>query len=211
MSLGNSSKTMAANNRAVAGDSGAADGTMLVLEAASGGQLMVPGGRFLLTADYARQGDDLVLTGKDGTQVLIRNFFSVENPPVLVNETGMEVGPELAARLAGPESPGQYAQAAPGGAGKPIGEVTQLDGQITVTRTDGTQVVLNLGDKVFQGDVVETGDGTTVSITFIDDTRFRLGQQRPHDPERARLQPGRRREQHGGVRPPGHLHFREAA
>ncbi|MDJ0951533.1 MAG: Calx-beta domain-containing protein, partial [Alphaproteobacteria bacterium] len=175
MSLSREPAAEAVRQGSIVKESGSAGGP-IVLEAASGESLLVPGGRFLLTAEYARQGDDLVLTGKDGQVVLIRDFFALEEPPVLVNETGMQVLPELAARLAGPENPGVYAQAAPAGAGNPIGQVSQLKGEATATRADGTQVTLAKGDPVFEGDVIETGGDSVVAVVFVDDTRFNMSE-----------------------------------
>jgi hypothetical protein len=57
-----------------------------------------------------------------------------------------------------------------------IGQVDTADGEVLVTRTDGTQEMLTDGDPVFQGDVLETGEGSAVGILFIDDTTFSLGE-----------------------------------
>ena len=80
-----------------------------VLDAQGATELVVPGGHMLLLADYAREGPDLMLTGTDGAQVVIQDFFAQTSPPDLMTEGGAKVSPELAARLAGPEAPGEYA------------------------------------------------------------------------------------------------------
>ena len=43
-------------------------------------------------------------------------------------------------------------------------------------RADGTRVELEVGDPVFQGDVIETGSGA-IGITFADDSVFSLAEQ----------------------------------
>ena len=160
-------------------DVGAAVGTdgqafSAVLDANSAETLVVPGGDFLLTADYVREGPDLLLISPDGTQVLIRDFFSGDAAPDLFTEFGARITGALAETLAGPEFPGQYAQAAPGEI-QPIGQIEVAEGDVFATRADGTRVALGVGDSVFQGDVLETSGNGTVGLVFVDDTTFSLG------------------------------------
>ena len=75
--------------------------------------LLVRGGDFLLTAECSREGSDLLLVGSDGTSVLIQDYFALEVPPALVTEGGAMVPPDPAARLAGPQAPGQYVETEP--------------------------------------------------------------------------------------------------
>ena len=91
---------------------------VLVLDAGSGlATLTVPGGGFLLTADYVRLGPDLLLVGSDGRQVLIRDYFTLgADAPDLVTEGGARIAAKLAGGLAGPVAPGEFAQAAAGAA-----------------------------------------------------------------------------------------------
>ena len=65
----------------------------------------------------------------------------------------------------------------PAGAAEPakvIGHVTKLTGGATAIR-NGVAVVLNQGDNVNKGDVVQSGSDSTLGITFIDGTVFGLG------------------------------------
>ncbi|MFQ5494592.1 MAG: FecR domain-containing protein, partial [Phycisphaerae bacterium] len=146
------------------------------IDVGAGGTVVIPGGDFLLLAQYSRDGADLVLTGPNGSVVVVRGFFALETPPTLATGDGAQIGPDLAARLAGPASPGQYAQAAPGGAGQAIGEVTAAEGAVTALRTDGTRVQLAEGDPVFEGDVLQTGADASVKVLFADGTQFALGE-----------------------------------
>ena len=57
-----------------------------------------------------------------------------------------------------------------------IGKVEELSGQVTVTRADGTDVVLSKGAAIYQGDAIETGAGAAVGIIFVDSTTFSLGE-----------------------------------
>ena len=81
----------------------------LVLQASPGTSLVVPGDAWLLKADFTPQGSDLLLTGPDGSRVLIRDFFSLDSPPDLMTDAGGVISAELATKLAGPTAPGQFA------------------------------------------------------------------------------------------------------
>ena len=152
-----------------------------VLTAESGSLLTVPGDAWLLKADFSPQGSDLLLTGPDGAQVLIHDFFSVDTPPDLMTDSGAMIPAELAIKLAGPSAPGQFALLQNGPfaelaqAAESIGRVEATDGIVEVVRIDGTRETLAKGDDIFQGDTLVTGKGAAVGITFVDDTTFSLG------------------------------------
>lgn len=72
-----------------------------------GGVVEIPFGGFLFDAEYARDGNHLVLTDTFGPDVILENFFSADTLPTLVNEQGAGIDGRLAAKLAGP---GQIAE-----------------------------------------------------------------------------------------------------
>src|SRR3990167_4355632 len=113
---------------AVARVRGAQGALVSVLDARNGGPLVVPHGDLLVVAGYHRQGPDLRLDGPDGETVLVRDFFAVEHPPLLVSAGGARIAPELAIRLAGPVAPGQVAQAGAAPPPAPIGTVETAAG-----------------------------------------------------------------------------------
>jgi len=118
-----------------------------------------------------------VLTSPDGEQVVVRGFFAAETPPKLTLPEGAEFSGSLAAKLAGPQAPAQYAQAGPDAAvTQPIGTVENLVGAVTVTRADGTQAELEIGDPVFQGDILESGEDGAIGIVFADETSFSMAE-----------------------------------
>ena len=121
----------------------------------------------LFTADFKRKGSDLVLTGDDGHMILVTDYFRHEKQPDLVSPEGALLSASLVELLAGSATPGQYAQdaqAAAPAAQQPIGRVETVSGSATVTR-NGVAVDLNVGDLVFQGDVVQTrSDSTSGSV-----------------------------------------------
>src|SRR6202008_4020349 len=55
-----------------------------------------------------------------------------------------------------------------------IGHVTKLPGPATAIR-NGVSIILNQGDNVNKGDVVQSGSGSTLGITFVDGSVFGLG------------------------------------
>ncbi len=166
--------------RALDGDDSAVSAVrVLDASATQDGAVAVDDTALLIHGDYSRAGTDLMIEGADGAVVVIRDFFLTDTPPALQAANGtVQIGGDLAARLAGPLAPGQVAQA--GGpqlaqAAEPIGSITKADGTVTVTRADGTQEQVSVGDPVYQGDVVETASGSAVGITFVDDSAFSLG------------------------------------
>jgi hypothetical protein len=133
----------------------------------------IPDAHLLFTADFKRKGSDLVLTGDDGHKILVPDYFRHEKQPDLVSPEGALLSASLVELLSGSATPGQYAQAAAPAAQQPIGRVETVSGTATVTR-NGVAVDLNVGDLVFQGDVVQTRSDSTLGIGFADGSAFSL-------------------------------------
>ncbi len=55
-----------------------------------------------------------------------------------------------------------------------VGTVAILSGNVVATHADGTRSVLGVGSPVLDGDVIETGSGSAVSIRFLDDTSLAM-------------------------------------
>jgi hypothetical protein len=147
----------------------------LVLHAVPGVPLVVPGGAFLLHADFNRSGEDLILIGPGGKEVVIEGYFSSDSPPDLMTAGGAMLNADLVVKLVGPLAPGQYAQAGPAGAvAEAIGKVDTVEGTVEAIRADGTKVTLTKGDAIFQGDTLLTGETGAVGVTFADSTTFSL-------------------------------------
>ena len=146
-----------------------------VVNAAGQSEIVVPGHDFIVNAEYHRAGHDLVLTDH-GREVVIRGFFDGPNPPALLSGEGARIPGALAEKLAGPQAPGQYAQAGPAQSAQPIGRVRSVDGQVTIQHPDGTRFACAPGTAILQGDVVQTGAGSSLGIVFVDKTTFALGE-----------------------------------
>nr|WP_249167517.1 VCBS domain-containing protein [Bradyrhizobium elkanii] len=134
------------------------------------GAIIVDDGQLLFTGDFKRTGLDLVIA-KDDRELVLHDYFKGEKR-ALASPDGAHLTGDLVSALTGYT---QYAQA--GGAAEPakvIGHVTKLTGNATAMR-NGVAIVLNQGDNVNKGDVVQSGGDSTLGITFIDGTVFGLG------------------------------------
>ncbi|MGY3532059.1 VCBS domain-containing protein [Bradyrhizobium sp. USDA 4452] len=135
------------------------------------GAITVDDGQLLFTGDFKRTGLDLVIS-KDDRELVLHDYFKGEKRAALASPEGAHLTGDLVNALTGYT---QYAQA--GGAVEPakvIGHVTKLVGSATAIR-NGVSIVLNQGDNVNKGDVVQSGSDSTLGITFIDGTVFGLG------------------------------------
>ena len=148
----------------------------IFLEIKEGSQVIVPDASALLKGSYSRQGPDLLISGDNGEQIYIIGFFSEPNPPDLYTENGARISAELATKLAGSATPGQYAQLGPSASPQPIGSVKALSGEVNVTRSDGTNIKLGANDPIFQGDVIQTSADGTVGLIFNDNTTISLSE-----------------------------------
>ena len=148
-----------------------------VLEAAGVERLTLGSDPWFLRAEFEREGSDLHLTGPEGQELIVRDFFDQNPPPDITTTEGVVLKGSVVTQLAGPLAPGQYAQAAPSGSTESIGRVETASGSVNATRVDGTEVTLSQGDAVFAGDVLETGVDGTIGIVFADESVFSLGEE----------------------------------
>ena len=158
-------------------DSGGAE---TVLYADSSGTVLVPPSLDLGDAEFARHGADLLITAADGAKFLIRYYF--DQPVALATPDGGSFAADLVVGLTGPQAPGQYAQAnttvsdtSATAASAPIGRVTTVDGEVSVTRVDGTVVELAVDSLVFAGDVLVTSANSALGLVFNDQSIFSMG------------------------------------
>lgn len=136
--------------------------------------ISIPGGSWLLDAEFVRQGSDLLLLGEDGARILVRDYFAGDLSPPLVTDTGKEIVGDLAARLAGPRAAG-YAQAGATSALVAVGKVGTVTGQAEARHPDGSRTILRQGDPIHQGDVLQTVADGRVGLVFDDGSTFALG------------------------------------
>jgi VCBS repeat-containing protein len=88
---------------------------------------------------------------------------------------GATLSADLVTHLAGPDAPGQYAQAgAPAGA-QVIGKCERVGGGASVQHANGVVEDLKGGDVILKGDVVMTSDGSSAVLSLMDGTVFNMG------------------------------------
>jgi hypothetical protein len=128
----------------------ASDGTTapILIHPADGGPVSIPEAALLFGADFQRDRGDLVLRNEGTPDIRIVDYFDGA-PADLQSPEGAVIRGGTVALLAGPEAPGQYAQAGVRTQGDPIGQVESLTGDATVQRADGTVETLGPGSKVF--------------------------------------------------------------
>jgi fibronectin-binding autotransporter adhesin len=132
--------------------------------------IIVPDAHLLFGADFKRSGVDLVLSNDDH-ELVLHDYFKGEKRAALASPDGAHLTGDIVNALTGQVD---YAQAGGGaGAAKIIGHVSKLAGSATCIR-NGVSIILNNGDDVQKGDVVQSGSDSTVGITFIDGTVFGL-------------------------------------
>ena len=134
------------------------------------GAIVVPDTQLLFNGEYKRSGVDLILS-RDHHELVLQDYFKGEKHAALASPEGAYLTGDIVNALTGHV---EYAQA--GGAvaaATVIGHVTKITGSATAIR-NGVSVILNNGDNVEKGDVVQAGSDSTLGITFIDGTVFGL-------------------------------------
>src|SRR3979490_1409110 len=130
--------------------------------------IIIPDAHLLFTGDFKRAGVDLVVSG-DGHEIVLHEYFKGEKRAALSSPDGAHLTGDIVDALTGHT---QFAQAnGSASAGKVIGHVTKLVGTAAAVR-NGVSIILNNGDNVEKGDVVQSGADSRLGITFIDGTGF---------------------------------------
>ncbi len=174
------------------------------IDGAQSGDVNIPEDLSVADADFTFEGGDLVMSFPDGTTITVEGYQDNPNPPNLVSSDGAEVGSDVVSAMAGPADGGApageggfgfmpteeaeaiQAQEASGNIadnpdvisgtdGEPIGNIESLEGEVFAIRADGERVRLELGDQVFQGDILESGDDGKVGVLLADETTFAMG------------------------------------
>ncbi len=137
---------------------------------APAGAIIVPDAHLLFTGDFKRAGVDLILSG-DGRELVLHDYFKGEKRAALASSDGAHLTGDIVNALTGHTQLAQ-ADGSPSVA-QVIGHVTKLVGTATAIR-NGVSIILNSGDNVNKGDVVQSGSDSTLGITFIDGSVFGL-------------------------------------
>ncbi|MES2028958.1 MAG: FecR domain-containing protein, partial [Pseudomonadota bacterium] len=125
----------------------------------------------LFSGDYKRSGLDLVLS-KDGHEHVVSDYFKGSLRAALSSPDGAQLSGDLVTALVGEVQLAQLGGGA-NAAAQVIGTVSKLSGSATAIR-NGVSVMLNVGDQVQKGDVVQAGGDSSLTLTFVDGTVFGL-------------------------------------
>ena len=144
------------------------DGTTVTVE----GYADNPNPPTLMSADGAQVGSDVISALADAGA-------ATGGDAPAAGEGGFGfIQPEQAEAIQAAEASGNIAEnpnIISGTDGEPIGNVESLQGEVYAIRVDGTRVRLELGDQVFQGDILESGPQGNVGILLADETTFAMG------------------------------------
>ncbi|WP_128927175.1 Ig-like domain-containing protein [Bradyrhizobium guangxiense] len=128
--------------------------------------------RLLFSGDYQRIGSDLIISDQL-SRVVVPDYFKAHGHtrPLLVSPEGAPLPADFVDALTGYTA---YAQAgAQSAAGKVVGHVIKMTGSASIVR-NGVTIVANVGDVVYQGDVVQTGSNSTIGLVLDDGSAFNL-------------------------------------
>jgi VCBS repeat-containing protein len=137
----------------------------------AGSAIVVQDANLLFSGDYKRSGVDLVLS-KDGHEHVVSDYFKGSLRAALSSPDGAQLSGDLVTALVGEVQVAQLGGGATAAA-QVIGTVSKLAGSATAIR-NGVSVMLNVGDQVQKGDVVQAGADSSLTMTFIDGTVFGL-------------------------------------
>ncbi len=129
------------------------------LQAAAGGNYVLPAG-FASGAIHAlRAGNDLLLFAAGTGTVRIENFFDAEDRPRIVDSAGENLSPEL---FSAPDSTI--------GALPAVGVVDDAIGDVTVVRGESGALPLTSNMSLVEGDVISTAGSSSIQIALSDGT-----------------------------------------
>lgn len=132
----------------------------------------VPDAHLLFSGDYQRIGSDLIISDQL-SRVVVPDYFKAlgHSRPFLVSPDGAPFPPDFVDALTGYTA---YAQAgAQSAAGKVVGHIIKMTGSASIVR-NGVTIVANVGEVVYQSDVVQTGSNSTIGLVLDDGSTFNL-------------------------------------
>ena len=130
----------------------------------------IPDAHLLFSGDYSRSGADLVISDQ-AHRFVVPSYFAGDKRPMLVSPEGAPLDARLVDALTGHTT---YAQAGPLTSGaKVVGHVVKMTGSASIVR-NGVAIVVNIGDTLYQNDVVQTGSSSTLGMVLDDGSAFNL-------------------------------------
>lgn len=156
-----------------AGQAGSHEGQLTVIKVDGQTHIALPETDALGQGDLLRDGQDLILQSSDGREIVIEDYFSALTPPALSTTHGSLLTPDLVQSFIKAQTL-EYAAQDTANDASAVGNVREVSGEATVTRSDGSSEKIVLGTAIHQGDIVETTAGGSVNIVFIDESSFAI-------------------------------------
>tara|TARA_Y100000588_G_C14146056_1_gene878406 strand:- start:993 stop:1370 length:378 start_codon:yes stop_codon:yes gene_type:complete len=121
-------------------DSEHAQSEALVITSEGEDIISLPWASEALTADFLRNGPDLVIVSESGDKILVEDYFLNLQLKDIYTAGGAKLSGNVIYHLSGNPYPGAYAQSgdSTSGAGQPIGVITLVQGIVRIKRSDGT-------------------------------------------------------------------------
>jgi hypothetical protein len=120
------------------------------------GKVRLPAGRFVSEASYSRDGDDLVMSWRDGSALTVARFFAGGEPADLLGDDGARLPGVLVRHLAQPGPP-------PGREAEAVARIAASNGKASLHRSGQAQETA-AGTMLLAGDLLETGEGGVLAI-----------------------------------------------
>ncbi len=136
-------------------------------------KIILPDESFINDATIVKEGDNLVLTSPNGEIVVIEEYFTTTDSVDITSPNGGFLSSELIDSFIETSHSGQYANLSSSvNDTSPAGQMTDVKGEVWILRADGTRVGGQEGSLLYEGDIVETADGSNVNIAFADNSSF---------------------------------------
>ena len=134
------------------------------------GTFTVSDAHLLFFGNYERVGRDLIISDQMH-HLVVPNYFQGDKRLSLVSPGGAPLDSAIVDALTGHT---QYAQAAGGSpAGKVVGHIAKMTGSASIVR-NGVTIDVQVGDAIYQSDLLQTGSSSTIGLVLIDGTAFNL-------------------------------------
>ncbi|MBV1878094.1 MAG: tandem-95 repeat protein, partial [Pseudomonadales bacterium] len=131
----------------------------------------------LFDGTYTREGFDLVITGPDGAQLVISDYFSFQPPPNLMVSDAIGLTPDMVRGLLHEQfDETQYAGPAGGSAAEVIGTVKLIFGKVyRIDDASQEQTLLKKGDLIYKFDEIQVDGRGFFRAEMSDGSRVNLG------------------------------------
>ncbi|MGN7502032.1 MAG: FecR domain-containing protein [Alphaproteobacteria bacterium] len=131
----------------------------------------------LTGAEFTQNGNALQIDTNDGQSFTLHDYFNAPTPPSISGQDGTTLSGEIITpfiknknhNFAQDDNITSNATHNPA-----IGQITEISGDVTITRSNGATLTAEKGTTIFQGDIIETAETGAVNIMFADESSFAI-------------------------------------